>query len=121
VSDVRRIGLDHVDYGWGWLLYNGPPKAWELDYIPGAWGSYVPFNFRKGEHGIVLVISLIASVTEGFTALMEEILEHDPQGSPPQLGIQVPRNYSTSISEIVFFFHIKVGFVIFLGIKFVFM
>jgi hypothetical protein len=81
----------------------------------------VPFNFRKGEHGIVLVISLIASVTEGFTALMEEMLEHDPQGSPPQLGIQVPRNYSTSISEIVFFFHIKVGFVIFLGIKFVFM
>jgi hypothetical protein len=36
--------------------------------------------------------------------LMEEMLEHDPQGSPPQLGIQVPRNYSTSISEIVFLF-----------------
>ncbi|CAK7357358.1 unnamed protein product [Dovyalis caffra] len=48
LTDLRHIGYDQVDYGWGEAVYSGTPNAWPYDNILGAATYYVPFKTKKG-------------------------------------------------------------------------
>ncbi|KAB5521810.1 hypothetical protein DKX38_026129 [Salix brachista] len=83
VSDLTSIGLDKVDYGWGNTIYNGPPKAMP-DEISIAGTYFLPYRFKNGERGVMLLVSLRAPVMERFALLLEELVRHDPERSQGQ-------------------------------------
>ncbi|KAJ6884250.1 hypothetical protein NC652_031293 [Populus alba x Populus x berolinensis] len=62
VSDLRRAGLEKVDFGWGNAIYGGTAKA-----IPELASFYIPFTNKKGEDGIVVPFCLPSPAVERFT------------------------------------------------------
>ncbi|KAF9667049.1 hypothetical protein SADUNF_Sadunf16G0292500 [Salix dunnii] len=83
VSDLTSIGFDQVDYGWGNTIYTGPPKAMP-DEISIAGTYFLPYRFKNGERGVMLLVSLRAPVMERFAILLEELARHDPERSQGQ-------------------------------------
>lgn len=78
VADIRVLGFDHVDYGWGEPFYSGPTTALP-DNDSGSRAYLVSSKSKNGEQAIVIVISLPKPVMERFATLMEEILNHEPE------------------------------------------
>ncbi|KAL3612733.1 hypothetical protein D5086_003753 [Populus alba] len=75
--------LFQVDYGWGNTIYTGPPKAMP-DEISIAGTYFLPYRFKNGERGVMLLVSLRAPVMERFAILLEELARHDPERSQEQ-------------------------------------
>ncbi|XP_010549748.1 PREDICTED: (Z)-3-hexen-1-ol acetyltransferase-like [Tarenaya hassleriana] len=53
VSDVRRMGWDDMDFGWGPPVYAGPPEG-----NTGALSLFVPCKNEDGEPGFVMSVIL---------------------------------------------------------------
>ncbi|KAB5529690.1 hypothetical protein DKX38_019771 [Salix brachista] len=73
VSDLRRAGLEKVDFGWGDAAYDGVAKA-----VPEFANFYVPFTNKKGEDGIVVPFCLPAPAMERFFMELEGMLVKGP-------------------------------------------
>ncbi|MED6136409.1 hypothetical protein PIB30_055907 [Stylosanthes scabra] len=72
VSNVSKLGLSEVDYGWGKPLYIGPDKVGIHD-IPSLC-YYLPYTNSKGEHGIVVLICLPEDAMKRFENVLNGIL-----------------------------------------------
>ncbi|KAJ6379717.1 hypothetical protein OIU76_016376 [Salix suchowensis] len=70
VSDLRRAGLEKVDFGWGDAIYGGVAKA-----VPELASFYIPFTNKKGEDGIVVPFCLPAPAMERFFKELEGMLK----------------------------------------------
>ncbi|KAJ6884259.1 benzyl alcohol O-benzoyltransferase-like [Populus alba x Populus x berolinensis] len=70
VSDLRRAGLEKVDFGWGNAIYGGTAKA-----IPELASFYIPFTNKKGEDGIVVPFCLPSPAVERFYKELEGMLK----------------------------------------------
>jgi hypothetical protein len=46
VSDLKRVRIENMDFGWGKATYGGAAKIWARA-IPGAASFYVPFNTNR--------------------------------------------------------------------------
>ncbi|GFZ08604.1 acetyl CoA:(Z)-3-hexen-1-ol acetyltransferase [Actinidia rufa] len=60
VSDMTRVGLDTIDFGWGKPVYGGPARAFPLISFYGR------FKDNKGEDGTVVLICLPEAAMERF-------------------------------------------------------
>ena len=89
VSDLTSVGFDQVDYGWGKPVYTGPSKAMPDD-INNSGSYYLPYRNKKGERGVMVLISLRAPVMERFAMLFEELTKHDPDSGPAQHHATLP-------------------------------
>ncbi|KAJ8763768.1 hypothetical protein K2173_003550 [Erythroxylum novogranatense] len=76
VTDVKRVGFEDVDYGWGKAAYAGPPRAWASDTIPGVAFVLLPYRNGLGEDGITLLVSLPKSHMARFVAALVQMLKH---------------------------------------------
>ena len=83
VSDITSIGFDQVDCGWDKPVYAGPAKAMP-DEISIAGTYFLPYRFKNGERGVMLLVSLRAPVMERFAVLLEELARNDPERSQGQ-------------------------------------
>ena len=70
VSDLRRAGLEKVDFGWGDAIYGGVAKA-----VPEFASFYIPLTNKKGEDGIVVPFCLPAPAMERFFKELEVMLK----------------------------------------------
>jgi hypothetical protein len=82
-EEYMRSLADQVDYGWGNTIYSGPPKAMP-DEISIAGTFVLPYRFKNGERGVMVLVSLRAPVMERFAILLEELARHDPERSQGQ-------------------------------------
>jgi hypothetical protein len=89
VSDLTSVGFDQVDYGWGKPVYTGPSKAMPDD-INNSGTYYLPYRNKKGERGVMVLISLRAPVMARFAMLFEELTKHDPDSGPAQHHTTLP-------------------------------
>ncbi|XP_060670253.1 alcohol acyl transferase 1 allele RGa-like [Ziziphus jujuba] len=67
VSDITRLGLEDVDFGWGLPEYAVPPMT----------STYFGYNIKyksKGEDGILVLICLPLSVMERFQLELTKII-----------------------------------------------
>nr|XP_024928550.2 alcohol acyl transferase 2-like [Ziziphus jujuba var. spinosa] len=67
VSDITRLVLEDVDFGWGLPEYAGPPMT----------STYFGYNIKyksKGEDGILVLICLPLSVMERFQQELTKII-----------------------------------------------
>lgn len=78
VSNTTRIGLDEVDFGWGKPIYGGPATG-GMTSFPQMTSVYVSCKNHKGEHVIVVPISLPAKAMERFATELEGMLRHASQ------------------------------------------
>ena len=79
VSDVRHLGFEEVDFGWGKPVYSGPAKAGAVDF-PGV-SFWVPFKNAKGEEGAIIIVCLPAKAMERFAKALEDLLNRYRQTS----------------------------------------
>ncbi|PSS01277.1 Methanol O-anthraniloyltransferase [Actinidia chinensis var. chinensis] len=71
VSDMTRVGLDTIDFGWGKPVYGGPARAFPLISFYGR------FKDNKGEDGIVVLICLPEAAMETFQEELKKMIgEH---------------------------------------------
>ncbi|KAI3826240.1 hypothetical protein L1987_00285 [Smallanthus sonchifolius] len=56
VSNLTRVGLNKVNFGWGEAMYAGLPN--ENPDVPGVFCEYMPSTNDNGESGIVVMIGL---------------------------------------------------------------
>lgn len=76
VSNISRVGLQDVDFGWGRPLYSGVAKAGAGD-CPGV--SYFGLSTNKrGEKGIVVPLRLPAKAVEKFVIELQNIMKNQP-------------------------------------------
>ncbi|XP_065852507.1 benzyl alcohol O-benzoyltransferase-like [Euphorbia lathyris] len=73
MSDNTRSGFREVDFGWGNAIYGGPPRA-----IPAMTSYYLSYENKKGENGIILLISLPAKAMERFEKELNNLLNVMP-------------------------------------------
>jgi hypothetical protein len=57
VSDVTRLKIKEVDFGWGKAVYGGAAIG-GVGVIPGITSFYIAFKNAKGEEGSVIPICL---------------------------------------------------------------
>ncbi|KAK8542276.1 hypothetical protein V6N13_137151 [Hibiscus sabdariffa] len=70
ISDVRNIGFEDIDFGWGKGVFAGPPKAI-------GWISYfIPTKSKKGEVGTSVPICLPAPAMERFAEELDNMLKN---------------------------------------------
>ncbi|KAI3743375.1 hypothetical protein L1987_61082 [Smallanthus sonchifolius] len=72
VTDVRRVGFDAVDFGWGKPAYGGPVRA--AVALPGLSSFYVPYTNNKGESGILISIALSSGMMGRFVKELNSML-----------------------------------------------
>ncbi|XP_011009229.1 PREDICTED: benzyl alcohol O-benzoyltransferase-like [Populus euphratica] len=70
VSDLRHVGFEKVDFGWGNAIYGGTAKA-----APELASFYIPFTNKKGEDGIVVPFCLPSPAVERFYKELEGMLK----------------------------------------------
>ncbi|XP_022148551.1 benzyl alcohol O-benzoyltransferase-like [Momordica charantia] len=73
VSDLTKIGLEEVDFGWGNPIYGGPATG-GAGVIPGLKSFFISFKNKKGEKGIVVPLCLPATAMERFVVELEDVL-----------------------------------------------
>ncbi|PWA70547.1 Chloramphenicol acetyltransferase-like domain-containing protein [Artemisia annua] len=78
VSDMTRIGLNKLDFGWGNAAYAGPSKGGAGD-LPTGGSYYLPFKTSKGEPGIVVPISLPSVAMTKFVKELNSMLQDKSQ------------------------------------------
>ncbi|KAG6605175.1 Benzyl alcohol O-benzoyltransferase, partial [Cucurbita argyrosperma subsp. sororia] len=74
VSDVRKIRMDEVDFGWGNAIFGGPAMGGAAT-VPGLTSFYIRFKNNKGEEGIVVPLSLPAPAMERFVLELEDLFK----------------------------------------------
>ncbi|XP_023534244.1 benzyl alcohol O-benzoyltransferase-like [Cucurbita pepo subsp. pepo] len=74
VSDVRKIRMDEVDFGWGNAIFGGPAMGGAAT-VPGLTSFYIHFKNNKGEEGIVVPFSLPAPAMERFVLELEDLFK----------------------------------------------
>lgn len=74
VSDLTKIGLGEVDYGWGNAIFAGPSMG-EVDFIHCLINYFIPFTNRKREKGIIVPICLPVPAMEKFVAEIDVLLK----------------------------------------------
>ncbi|XP_023513180.1 benzyl alcohol O-benzoyltransferase-like [Cucurbita pepo subsp. pepo] len=67
VSDLRRVGFEEVDFGWGKAVYGGL-TAGGFGTFPGTLSFCISFVDKKGEKGIMVPLCLPALAMERFMA-----------------------------------------------------
>ncbi|KAL9675954.1 hypothetical protein QQ045_004163 [Rhodiola kirilowii] len=70
VSDLTRVGLEDIDYGWGKAVYGGPAR---IAATSGMATFFVPVD-RKGEKGIGFSIYLSPSAMDMFVKEIDGML-----------------------------------------------
>lgn len=80
VSDLTRIGVGEVDFGWGKPIYDGVAKGGLGDILDIA-SFYVPFKNCEGENGIVVPIYLPKPAMEIFVKELDAIFKRSQQKS----------------------------------------
>ncbi|MED6171317.1 hypothetical protein PIB30_039670 [Stylosanthes scabra] len=80
VSNLSKLELSDVDYGWGKPLYFGPEEAGIHD-IPGLC-YYLPYTNSKGEHGTVVLICLPEDAMKRFENEINGILHIKGEDKP---------------------------------------
>lgn len=70
VSDVRHLGLEDVDFGWGKPVYGGPSNV-DLEGIFGSF--YLKMENDKGENGLLATLSLPKPSEETFLMQLEKL------------------------------------------------
>ncbi|CAI9111769.1 OLC1v1012081C1 [Oldenlandia corymbosa var. corymbosa] len=71
VTDLRRIGLDEVDFGWGKPDYAGIALGNDIGEMNGVHCSYVPTKNKQGEKGVLVPVCLPRFAMEKFVQLFE--------------------------------------------------
>lgn len=64
VSDLTRMGLDGIDFGWGAAAYGGIAKGTNRSGVEVSW--CVPFKNKMGESGTLLPVCLPLHSMEVF-------------------------------------------------------
>ncbi|XP_020081482.1 benzyl alcohol O-benzoyltransferase-like [Ananas comosus] len=64
VSDLTKMGLDELDFGWGTVVYAGPATAMLATF-------HLPARSAEGERGILVPVRLPEFAIERFVAEME--------------------------------------------------
>ncbi|MED6124152.1 hypothetical protein PIB30_056369 [Stylosanthes scabra] len=80
VSDLTKLGLSDVDFGWGKSLYSGLNKAGISDF-PGE-SYYVPYINSEGEHGKLILICLPKNAIKRFEKELNRKLHIKDQEKP---------------------------------------
>ncbi|KAI3828865.1 hypothetical protein L1987_02975 [Smallanthus sonchifolius] len=73
VSNLTRVGLNKVKFGWGEPLYAGLPN--ENPDLPGVYSEYMPSTNEIGESGIVVKIGLPIPAMEKFVKELNIMLK----------------------------------------------
>ncbi|KAJ0735822.1 putative benzyl alcohol O-benzoyltransferase [Helianthus annuus] len=73
ISDLTRVGLDEVDFGWGKPTYAGVPKG-GISIVRGVTSFYLPYRNNKGESGIVMPIALPSGSMDRFVKEIDNLL-----------------------------------------------
>ncbi|CAH1417387.1 unnamed protein product [Lactuca virosa] len=73
ISNLSRVGLNEVDFGWGKAAYGGPATG-GLDFLPGVLSYYMSSTNKKGESGIMVLISLPSGPMEKFVKELNNML-----------------------------------------------
>ncbi|KAK8542868.1 hypothetical protein V6N13_136580 [Hibiscus sabdariffa] len=72
ISDLTKIGLEDVDFGWDKAVFAGTAKA------VGVVNFFVPAKNKKGEVGTSVAISLPAPAMERFARELDNVLKQQP-------------------------------------------
>ncbi|XP_024626144.2 benzyl alcohol O-benzoyltransferase [Medicago truncatula] len=73
VSDVTRIKLREVDFGWGEAVYGGAAKSGAGPF-PGA-AYIIPHKNVEGEEGFILLVCLSFEAMKRFAKELDEMLD----------------------------------------------
>ncbi|KAJ0872589.1 putative benzyl alcohol O-benzoyltransferase [Helianthus annuus] len=73
ISDLTRVGLDEVDFGWGKPTYARVPKG-GISIVRGVTSFYLPYRNNKGESGIVMPIALPSGSVDRFVKEIDNLL-----------------------------------------------
>lgn len=76
VSDLRHMGFEEVDYGWGKAAYGGPAIG-DIDVYTRVASFYVPYKTNKGEKGILVSFCLPSNVMEVFMKELRMMVNKD--------------------------------------------
>ncbi|CAJ2673963.1 unnamed protein product [Trifolium pratense] len=76
VSDVSRLKVRDVDFGWGKAVYGGPAKG-GVGAIPGIASFYIAFKNAKGEEGLVIPVCLPNKAMERFVKELDNVLKNN--------------------------------------------
>ncbi|KAK4430469.1 Benzyl alcohol O-benzoyltransferase [Sesamum alatum] len=76
VSDLTRVAVEDLDFGWGPALYAGPAEAGS-GVVPGLLSFHIPFKNNKGESGKLVPIWLPANAMEVFVKEVEKMVKRD--------------------------------------------
>ncbi|KAH6763410.1 HXXXD-type acyl-transferase family protein [Perilla frutescens var. hirtella] len=68
VSDLKNVGFNEVDFGWGNPVYGGPMKL-------GLPSFYISHKNNKGENGILVSIGLTENAMKVFAFELERMLK----------------------------------------------
>ncbi|KAI7747886.1 hypothetical protein M8C21_002479, partial [Ambrosia artemisiifolia] len=72
VSNLTRVALNKVNFGWGEAIYAGLPK--DDQDIPGVFSDYMPSVNDNGESGIIVIIGLPIPTMEKFVKELKIML-----------------------------------------------
>ncbi|GMJ11309.1 hypothetical protein like AT5G17540 [Hibiscus trionum] len=72
ISDITKMGLEDVDFGWGKAVFAGTAKA------EGVISYFVQAKNKKGEVGTSVAICLPAPAMERFAEEMDNMLKQQP-------------------------------------------
>ncbi|KAI3826238.1 hypothetical protein L1987_00283 [Smallanthus sonchifolius] len=73
ISNIARIGLNKVNFGWGEAIYAGFPKQ-DQD-VPGVFSEYMSSTNDNGESGIIVLIGLPILAMEKFVKELNIMLK----------------------------------------------
>ena len=84
VSDLTRLQLKKVDFGWGHAVYGGPANGCST-LVPAMTSLYIPFENAKGEKFTIVPICLTNAAMERFERKLKEMVENDAK---PTKGVE---------------------------------